>query len=193
MAGLDLNDSLFRNYFISSHKIATMDKVRNLHDQPAVEKLKDLATGVRICMFFTHVDQTEQGDPMTVAQVDDSGRIWFVASKNASKVEYIQSDSSAVHLVFSHPGKELYLDLYGNAEISTDKNKIAELWTPLAKAWFPQGKEDPNICLISVQVGRGNYWDTQHGKMLEFIKIISAAVTGNRDGDSVSGELELSH
>ena len=86
----------------------------------------------------------------------------------------------------------MYLDLYGDASISTNQDEIDELWTPFAKAWFPEGKTDPNICVIHVKTSQGNYWDTQHGKMVELLKIIAAAI-GLPAGDGVSGELALSN
>lgn len=170
-----------------------MDKIKNLSDQPAIKKLQDMATAIRVCMFFTHDHlQKEQGRPMSVAGVDEEGAIWFLSGKNSEKIEAIKSDD-IVHLVFSHPGKEMYLDLYGEASLSVDKNKIEEYWTPLAKAWFPQGISDPNICLIRVKPMKGNYWDTQHGKMVELLKIISSAATGVKAGDGESGEIALTY
>ncbi len=45
-----------------------------------------------------------------------------------------------------------------------DKEKIEELWTPLAKAWFTEGINDPRISVIKVVPDNGFYWDNKHGK-----------------------------
>ncbi|MBS1600143.1 MAG: pyridoxamine 5'-phosphate oxidase family protein [Bacteroidetes bacterium] len=167
-----------------------MDKIENLSDQPAIKKLQEMIKDIRVCMFFTEVHTKEQGRPMSVADIDEDGIIRFLSDKNSEKIASIKNEDE-VHLVFSHPGKEMYLDLYGDASVSEDKSEIDACWTPLAKAWFPEGKDDPNICVIRIYPVKGNYWDTQHGKMIEFLKIIAAAVTGNKEGDGVSGDILL--
>ena len=98
-----------------------------------------------------------------------------------------------VHLVFSHPGKELYMDLHGEAFLSTDPEEIEQFWTSSAKTWFKEGKTDPSVCVIKVKSIHGKYWDTQHGKMVELFKIISSAITGGNQGNVVSGEMQLSN
>jgi len=170
-----------------------METIKDLDASQAAKKLKDMVEDIRVCMFFTcQRDQQEQGRPMSVAKTDDQGNIRFLADKNSAKIEAIQEDNK-VHLVFSHPGKEMYLDVYGDASLSTDQEEIEAAWSSLAKAWFPEGKTDPNICVIKIKAQEGKYWDTQHGKMLEFIKVISAAITGTKQGDGVRGAITLTN
>ena len=170
-----------------------MDKIKNLNIREAAKKINQMINDIGVCMFFTYTDHTdEQGRPMAVAKSDESGQIWFLTNKKSNKVQDIQEDER-VHLVFSHPGKEMFLDIYGDASISTNQKEIDELWTPLAKAWFPDGKTDPDICIIRVKTTQGNYWDTQHGKMVALMKMISAALTATASGDIVSGDFVISN
>ena len=53
------------------------------------------------------------------------------------------------------------MSIFGTAEILFDKNKVEEMWTPIAKAWFTEGKDDPAISLIKVTPQEGYYWDTK--------------------------------
>jgi general stress protein 26 len=169
-----------------------MDKATNLSAREAAKKANRMIEDIRFCMFFTNVFENEEGRPMAVAKSDESGRIWFISNKNSHKIKAIQKDER-VHLVFSHPGKEMYLDIYGDASLSMNQDEIEELWTPLAKSWLPEGKSDPNICVICVKIMEGNYWDTQHGKMVTLIKMISSALIGKSAVEGVNGELVLTN
>jgi general stress protein 26 len=168
-----------------------MDKVKNLKRKESVRKLHDMIKIIGVSMFFT-TGKSKKDDvrPMAVADVDEDGNIWFLASKSSEKIKSIMFDDN-VHLVFAHPGKEMYLDVDGNAEISDDENIIHRLWTPLAKAWFTSGSFDPDICAIKVKPIEGYYWDTRHGVLVEFLKILTAVVTGKKSGDGVSGQIAV--
>ena len=168
-----------------------MDKIENLHHRQSITKLQEMIKSIGVCMFFTKGGgEKAEVRPMSVADVDDNGNIWFLAGKSSEKAGNIHFDNE-VHLVFAHPGKEMYLDIKGTAEITEDKNAIKTIWTPFAKAWFTLGVDDPDLCAIKVRPEAGHYWDTRHGKLVEFLNIISSVVTGKKSGDSVSGQLEV--
>ena len=96
-----------------------------------------------------------------------------------------------IHLVYAHPGKDSYLDLWGSGTVVNDREKIKALWNPIVKAWFPGGVDDPDLCLLKVQPETAYYWDSETAKMVEFIKIIASAVTGKRLAEGAEGNLNL--
>lgn len=168
-----------------------MDKIKNLQKEESIKKLQEMIKAIRVSMFLTKgKGKKDDVRPMAVVDVDEEGGIWFLTKKNSEKVDAIDFDEK-VQLVFSHPGKEMYLTVEGTAEIFEDKNTIQKIWTPIAKAWFEGGVDDPEICAIKVKPEEGNYWDTQHGKLVEFLKIISTVVTGKKSGDGVSGQIAV--
>ena len=81
---------------------------------------------------------------MSAIKVCDKGNIWFFSEKNSDKNKAIASDKN-VQLFFSHSAKGSYLNVNGEAEIIWDKSKIEELWSPVAKIWFKEGKDDPTF------------------------------------------------
>jgi general stress protein 26 len=46
----------------------------------------------------------------------------------------------------------------------------------MAKTWFKEGKEDPNISLIKVIPEDAYYWDTKNNKMVSLIKFAMGAI-----------------
>jgi len=106
----------------------------NLNKKEAIDKLKSLVDDIKICLFCTDL-KTDDGStccPMTAIKVCDQGNVWFFSEKSSDKNKPILKDKN-VQLFFSHPGKDSYLVVNGEAEIILDKTVIEELWTPVAK------------------------------------------------------------
>ena len=127
-----------------------MGDVKNLTATDAVKKMREIAKDANICMFVTDLSQLPlAGRPMATQEVDEEGNIWFMSDRNSDKNKEIENDDK-VQLFYSHTGNYEYLSIFGRAEIVNDRSKIEELWSPMAKTWFKEGKDDPNISLIKV-------------------------------------------
>jgi general stress protein 26 len=60
---------------------------------------------------------------------------------------------------------------------------MKELWSPLHKAWFPKGLEDPKIALLRVDVDRAEYWDAPSSAAVRLFGFAKAVLTGKRYGE----------
>jgi general stress protein 26 len=150
---------------------------KNLSDYEALKKFNKLVNDINVCMFITNNHESNHTRPMYTTEVEENGTLWFFTDIRSIKVEEVSKDNT-VHLVYAHPGKESYLDVWGNASVVTDKQTIKDKWTAFVKAWFPGGVDDPNISLLKVKPQNIYYWDAEAGKMVSFIKIIAGAITG---------------
>ena len=169
-----------------------MENTKNLKANEGVEKLKELVTAINICLFSTNLKRNDGATcrPMSAQEVDAEGNIWFFSDINSDKNREIQEDN-LVQLVFSHPGKSSYMIVNGVAEISLDRQKIEELWTPVAKIWFEQGKDDPNLSLLKVNTKSAYYWDTDGNKMINFFKFLASVATGSNLVTGVQGSIKV--
>lgn len=163
---------------------------KNLQNQEAINKLRELAEEVNICMFITDPEHKQSSRPMATIKADEDGTLWFFTSRSSGKTAEIEQEHE-VHLVYSHPGKDSYMDVRGNGTVVTDRNKIKELWNPMVKAWFPQGSDDPDLCLLKVVPSGAYYWDAENGKMVEFFRIIASVVTGKTMAEGTEGSLDV--
>ncbi len=162
---------------------------KNLNSQEAIDKLQLLVKNIGTCMFYTNTKEgVHNSRPMAVVETDRNGNLWFFSHHQSDKVKDILTDSN-VHLVFANPSKDSYLDLRGRASIETDRISIEDKWKPIIKAWFPEGKNDPDLCLIKVKTDEAHYWDTENTKMVEMLKIVTSAVTGKQLAEGVHGDL----
>src|SRR5690349_1384939 len=154
---------------------AQNENTKNLNNKEAIDKLKSLVSDINICLFCTNlrIDDGATCRPMAAQHVCDQGNVWFFSEKNSDKNKEIQQNKN-VQLFFSHPGKSSYLVVNGEAEIIKDRAKTEELWTPLVKTWFPEGKDDPNISIIKVKPTMAYYWDTDGNRMINFLKMVAS-------------------
>lgn len=156
-----------------------MNNTENLNNKEAIDKLKSLVNDIMVCLFCTDL-KTDDGStcrPMSAVKVCDQGNIWFFSEKSSDKNKALKTDKN-VRLFFSHPGKSSYLVVNGEAEIILDKTIIEQLWTPIVKTWFKEGKDDPNISIIKVKPTTTYYWDTDGNRMVNFLKMVASVVTG---------------
>ena len=169
-----------------------MGDVKNLRAADAVEKIREIAKDANICMFVTDLSNLPlTGRPMATQEVDEEGNIWFMSNRNSDKNKEIDNDDK-VQLFYSHTSNYEYLSIFGRAEIVNDRLKIEELWTPMAKTWFKEGKDDPNISLIKVIPEDAYYWDTKNNKMVSLVKFAMGAIgITPKDDGGIEGKLKV--
>jgi len=113
--------------------------------------------------------------PLELQETDSDGNLWFFTQDPSPKADEIRANP---HVNVSVEDKEGYLSVSGRAEISHDQEKIQELWSASAAAWFEQGREDPSIALIKVNSETAEYWVSDEPKIATIFKIGKSAVTG---------------
>lgn len=158
----------------------------------AIQKIKELGGKTQTCFFSTDLKagRAAATRPMSVQQIDEAGNLWFLSANDSHKNAEIKKDPK-VQLLFQGSAHSDFMTISGTAKISTNKEKIKELWEPIVKTWFTQGVDDPRITVIQVTPEDGYYWDTKHGKMLAFIKMVAGAITGKTLDDSIQGDLKV--
>ncbi|SMP49018.1 pyridoxamine 5'-phosphate oxidase family protein [Noviherbaspirillum suwonense] len=154
--------------------------------QEASTQLKDLKEKIKDVKFgmFTTLDPDGKlsSRPMTSQQLDDDGNLWFFTSDVTDFVRHLNEHPN-VNVAFSDPDDSLYVSVAGHAELTRDRAKIDELWSPLVSAWFDGGKDDPHLALIKVDVSSAEYWDTHSSKMTQLYALAKSALTGKAPRD----------
>lgn len=175
-------DSINKNQPEENHK--------DLPGRAALEKIQAIIKQTPICFFCTAIitGSSKASRPMTVQQMDEQGNLWFLSAKDSHKNLEIAKDPT-VQLFFQGSKHSDFLELHGTATIVTDKKKIKDLWDPLAKTWFTEGEDDPNISVIKVEPYGGYYWDNKHGNAVAGVKMMIGALIGKTLDDSIEGTL----
>ena len=163
----------------------------DLSGSRAIEKIKQLVDKASTCFFCTTTLADSIGArPMAVQEVDDDGNLWFLSADDSHKNEELMRNPT-VRLYFQGSKHSDFLVIDGNATISHDKDRTEELWKPIMKTWFTEGKNDPRISVIKVEPVEGYYWDTKHGIGVAGIKMAIGAAVGKTMDDSIEGKINL--
>lgn len=162
---------------------------KDLRDNSAVQKIKDLAEDIKTCMFCTYKGDKLNSRPMSAQKIDNEGNLWFLSDKTSEKNVEILANSK-VELFFSEPHDQ-FLTLHGHATILYDKEIIKELFTPIVKVWMPEGEDDPNLSVIKFVPNEGYYWNNKHNKAVAVAKMATAFITGKTMDDGIEGNLNL--
>ncbi len=150
------------------------------HDTPAHQTLWELIKDIKFGMF-THrsAGGLLHAHPLTTQNkaVDEGATLYFFVPLDGEVARAIQNDPS-VCVSYAHPGDDSYVSVSGEARVDTNQAKKEELFTPMAKAWFPNGPTDPNLALLAVRIHHAEYWDVDDSKMVQLFKMAKAAMTG---------------
>lgn len=143
----------------------------------SIEKLKEMLEGIDFCMLTTIDGGQLRSRPMSTQEFEFDGDLWFFTRDNTHKTDEIGKDPR-VNVAYSKPDDNRYVSVSGTAEIVKDRAKMEELWSPILKAWFPDGLEDPNICLLKVAVEQAEYWDAPSSSIVQLFGMAKALATG---------------
>jgi len=149
----------------------------------SVKKLAELIKDIRVGMLTTvEADGCLRSRPMATQETEFDGTLWFLTDVETAKVYEIEREHH-VNIAFAHPGEQKYVSVSGMATVSRDRAKVKELWTPMHKAWFPEGVDDPKIALLRVDVNKAEYWDSPSSKVVQLVGFVKAVTTGKRYGE----------
>lgn len=158
-----------------------------LYGAEARQKLKHLIENIQIAMLTTQDGILLRSRPMGTIKAEFNGEVWFFTSDDSPKVDQVQHESQ-VNIAYS--SGEAWVSVSGRARIVHDRVKMEELWNPVLKAWFPDGLETPNICLLCVTTDQAEYWESD-GKVAQTIGLLKALVTGEQSDAGENAKLVL--
>lgn len=128
------------------------------------------------------------GRPMSIAQVEKDGTMWFITDIESPKLQEIVDDSRAM---VSMQNDKQYVAVNGNVEVVRDEAKTRELWKEQYRVWF-KGEDDPELVLLRFSPFDAEYWDNAGTSGLRYaFKAAKAYLEGEQIGRSVVGDPEL--
>jgi len=144
------------------------------HDQH-VERVWELAKRIGVAMFVTWDGTEQRGRPLAATIEKEEGVVYFLTDVNGEKDDQVR-EFPHVSVSFADHKSSKYVALTGTATVFNDREKIKELWSPFAKAWW-DSPDDPAIRVIKVTPRDAEFWDSP-GRIVTTISMLAAAVTG---------------
>lgn len=163
-----------------------------IHNRSEVlDTLKRHLHGMRFAMLTTlSQDGRLHSRPMTTQELSEDGKLWFFTSLDSEKVIEAQN-KPWVNLAYTNEGSSLYVSVSGQAQLVKDREKIKELWNPMVAAYFPNGVDDPQLALLSVDVDQAEVWDSPSAAPVRLFNMLKAIVTGKVDDQGQHEHLEI--
>ena len=97
----------------------------------------------------------QHSEPLTVQLDKDAvDTLWFFVGKD----NRIAKGGPAM-VQFVSKGHDYFACLAGDARIDNDPAMIDKLWSKQTEAWFPEGKSDPNLALLRVDISSAELWE----------------------------------
>lgn len=97
--------------------------------------------------------------PMT-AQLDKDANssIWFFTTK-----DHTLAAKGPATATFASKGHEMFARFTGTLVEETSRQRLEEQWNTVVEAWFPGGKDDPNLLMLRMDLGRAEIWNSDLG------------------------------
>jgi general stress protein 26 len=138
-------------------------------------------------------DNSLHSRPLATLQASEfDGFLWFFTASDSAKVAEIGGDHH-VNLSYADPAHGYFASVSGLGMILRDPEKMAELWDPLVKAWFPNGLDDPNLALVRVRVDKAEYWDASMTTVRRIAAFTKAFTTGDSSDIGENQKIRLDH
>lgn len=155
------------------------------HAQTDLHTLWDLIKDIKFGMLtHRHGDGSLQGHPLTTQNrsADEGAVLYFFISEKSEMAGRLRQDNQ-VNVAYADPSADVYISVAGTAQFSSDQATRERLWSPMTKAWFPGGVNDPDVALLEVKITHAEYWNVKESKVTQLFKIAKAAASGHTPQD----------
>ena len=157
----------------------------------SLEKLGKLIDGIDIAMLTTRIgDGRLLSRPLRVQELDAEGALWFITDRNSHKAEEIRLQPQ-VNASFASGERNTYVSIAGSASVVFDKARLSQMWTPAMSVFYPKGVDDPDLCLLRVQVESAEYWDGPGGFVGQALYLAMTALTRDPNVLSDNARMDL--
>lgn len=143
------------------------DHLTNAEIQDRLWKaVEDHHTGM---LGLTH--DSHHFQPMTAFVEKDTNTLWFFTRKDTDLARSVEGGANDAAFIFLDRKVQACID--GRIALSHDQARIDRYWNAHVAAWYPDGKDDPMLTLLRLDVSEAAVWITEAGPLkyaLELIK-----------------------
>ncbi len=151
-----------------------------------LQRFYDMVEDIETAMFTTRRrDGLLVSRPMANQAAASGADLWFVTSKGSSKLADLEGDPH-VNLSYYKDRTKEWVSVSGVATVSTDRDKIRELYRPDWKIWFgDEGNEkdgtaeDPRMVLIGVEIELASFMEVTKPQPVVLYEMIKGLITGD--------------
>jgi len=97
--------------------------------------------------------------PMTAALDEDAnGAIWFFTGR-----DHAFARGGAATATFAGKDHDLFARFTGTLTEETSRERLEKEWSNFVEAYFPRGKDDPNLLMVRMDLSTAEIWNADVG------------------------------
>jgi general stress protein 26 len=147
-----------------------------------LQQLHQAVRGMRVAML-THVttDGLLSSKPMHLLEQDDQGQFWFYC-QSPDPLDDSVNPYQRANLAFSDESSSRYVSVACRGELVRDRARIQALWTSMAKPWFPEGPDAPDLACLKLVPLQAELWDGPGNGLAQVLAIAASVIAGKPVG-----------
>jgi general stress protein 26 len=112
--------------------------------------------------------------PMTamLADKEDHGPVWFFTAKDTELVRHLGGGAKEASFHFVSKGHDVWATVSGMIQPDMDRAMIDRLWNPFVAAWYDQGKDDPKLALLRMDLNHAKIWREGNSLAAGFLALL---------------------
>jgi general stress protein 26 len=114
--------------------------------------------------------------PMTAYSDEAQGAIWFFTKTTTDLARQTGAGHYAMFCVMAKD-QEFQACIGGELQPDHDRARIEAFWNPVVSAWFPDGKDDPELTLLKLTPVDAQVWVMRGGPLRFAFEIARANLT----------------
>lgn len=109
---------------------------------------------------FLARDENPDGAVVMTAQLDKDAdsEVWFFTTK-----DHHLANLGPATATFAGKDHGIFARLQGNLVRETSRERLDKQWSNFVEAWFPGGKDDPNLLMMRMELGNAEIWNSDLG------------------------------
>jgi general stress protein 26 len=103
-------------------------------------------------------------NPMTAYAEPESNTIWFYTHKTTDLAKAAEGGAEAMFIVMAKD-QDFQACIAGELTTKQDTLHRDKYWSPMVSAWFPGGKDDPDLTLMAFSCKDADVWVSDAGAL----------------------------
>lgn len=134
-------------------------------------------------------DPPQHFHPMTAFIDEGSTTVYFFTSKDTDLARDTIAGVQQSMFILQSKDRELQACIGGQLSAGRDQEVIDRFWNPVVAAWYPEGKTDPSICVLSFRPNDAQVWISDQNPIKFGWEVAKANATGQQP--DVGGKAHL--
>ncbi len=111
-------------------------------------------------MVFLQLDSDPATAVPMTAQLDKDANsaVWFFTRKNHPLAALGPATAT-----FAGKSHDIFARISGRLAEETGRERLEKQWSSVIEAWFPGGKDDPELLMLRLDLGQAEIWNSDLG------------------------------